>query len=105
MRSYLRRYGPEADGLRDLLRRYTTMRFQDLFPPGSAKPVLENPGTITLFEEFVAIEPEGDGVRVSIGEETPAFQVLQVLLQPTQRPLAVRAKLENFPANLARFIT
>jgi hypothetical protein len=52
LRSYLRRYGPEADGLRDLLRRYTTMRFQDLFPPGSAKPVLENPGTITLFEEL-----------------------------------------------------
>ena len=42
----LRRYGPEADGLRDLLRRYTAMRFQDLFPPGSAKPVLENPRTI-----------------------------------------------------------
>jgi hypothetical protein len=48
----LRRYGPEADGLCDLLRRYTAMRFQDLFPPGSAKPALENPRTITLFEEL-----------------------------------------------------
>jgi hypothetical protein len=48
----LRRYGPEADHLRDLLRRYTAMRFQDLFPQGSAKPVLENSRTITLFEEL-----------------------------------------------------
>ena len=28
----LRRYGPEADGLRDLLRRCTAMKIQDLFP-------------------------------------------------------------------------
>ena len=48
----LRRYGPEADSLRNLLRRYTAMRVQDLFPQGSAKPVLENPRTITLFEEL-----------------------------------------------------
>jgi hypothetical protein len=48
----LRRYGPEADGERDLLRRYTEMRLQDLFPQGSAKPVLENPRTILLFEEL-----------------------------------------------------
>jgi hypothetical protein len=30
----LRRYGPEAEGLRDLLRRYTAMKIQDLFPEG-----------------------------------------------------------------------
>jgi hypothetical protein len=48
----LRRYGPEADDERDLLRRYMAMRFQDLFPQGSAKPVLQNPRTITLFEEL-----------------------------------------------------
>ena len=48
----LRRYGPEADAIRDLLRRYTAMRFQDLFPQGSAKSVLQNPRTITLFEEL-----------------------------------------------------
>jgi hypothetical protein len=34
----LRRYGPEMDSLRALLRRYTAMRFQDLFPQGSANP-------------------------------------------------------------------
>ena len=32
----LRRYGPEMDSLRALLRRYTAMRFQDLFPQGRA---------------------------------------------------------------------
>jgi len=48
----LRRYGPEADAIRDLLRRYTAMRFQDLFPQGSAKSVLQNPRTITMFEEL-----------------------------------------------------
>ena len=32
----LRRYGPEADGIRDLLRRYTAKKLQDLFPEGSA---------------------------------------------------------------------
>jgi hypothetical protein len=48
----LRRYGPEADDERDLLRRYMAMRFQDLFPQGGAKPVFQNPRTITLFEEL-----------------------------------------------------
>ena len=48
----LRRYGPEADGLREMLRRYTAMRFQDLFPQGSVPPALENPSTISLFEEL-----------------------------------------------------
>jgi hypothetical protein len=48
----LRRYGPQPDGERDLLHRYTAMKLQDLFPQGSAKPVLQNPKTITLFEEL-----------------------------------------------------
>jgi Protein of unknown function (DUF4239) len=48
----LRRYGPEADDERDLLRRYMVMRLKDLFPQGSAKPVLQNPRTIALFEEL-----------------------------------------------------
>jgi hypothetical protein len=48
----LRRYGPETAILRVLLRRYTAMRFQDLFPQGSAKPVLQNSNTITLFEDL-----------------------------------------------------
>jgi hypothetical protein len=47
-----RRYGPEADDERDLLRRYMAMRLQDLFPQGGAKPVFQNPRTITLFEEL-----------------------------------------------------
>jgi len=49
----LRRYGPEADGIRDLLRRYTAKKLQDLFPEGSAtQPTLDNPGTMSLLEEF-----------------------------------------------------
>jgi hypothetical protein len=48
----LRRYGPEADGLRDQLRRYTAMKFQDLFPQGGATPILENPRTMTRFDDL-----------------------------------------------------
>ena len=48
----LQRYGSEADGERDLLRLYTSMKLQDLFPQGSAEPVLENPRTMILFEEL-----------------------------------------------------
>jgi hypothetical protein len=48
----LQRYGPEADGERDLLRLYTALKLQDLFPQGKTKPVLENPRTIILFEEL-----------------------------------------------------
>jgi hypothetical protein len=49
----LRRYGPEAEGLRDLLRRYTAMKIQDLFPEGTTKlPNLENPKTVALLEEL-----------------------------------------------------
>jgi hypothetical protein len=49
----LRRYGPEAEGLRDLLRRYTAMKIQDLFPEGTTKlPSLQNPRTVALLEEL-----------------------------------------------------
>ncbi len=49
----LRRYGPEAEGLRDLLRRYTAMKIQDLFPEGTTKlPSLQNPKTVALLEEL-----------------------------------------------------
>ena len=49
----LRRYGPETEGLRDLLRRYTTMKIQDLFPEGTTElPDLANPRTDALLEEL-----------------------------------------------------
>ena len=48
----LRRYGPEADGERDLLHLYAAMKLQDLFPQGKATPALENPRTIILFGEL-----------------------------------------------------
>jgi hypothetical protein len=48
----LRRFGPDADDEREMLRNYTTMKLKDLFPQGRAKPVLENRKTIVLFEEL-----------------------------------------------------
>jgi hypothetical protein len=48
----LRRYGPDADEEREMLRNYMTMKLEDLFPQGRAKPVLENPKTIVLFEDL-----------------------------------------------------
>jgi hypothetical protein len=49
----LRRYGPEAEGFRDLLRRYTAMKTEDLFPEGTTElPNLENSRTVALLEEL-----------------------------------------------------
>ena len=48
----LRRYGPDGDKEREMLRDYITMKLEDLFPPGHAKPVLENPKTTALFEDL-----------------------------------------------------
>ena len=48
----LRHYSPEAEGLRDLLRRYTAMKVQDLFPEGTTKlPNFANRRTVGLLEE------------------------------------------------------
>jgi hypothetical protein len=48
----LRRFGPDAGDEREMLRNYLTMKLKDLFPQGPAKPLLENPKTIVLFEEL-----------------------------------------------------
>ena len=49
----LRRYGPEAEGSRDLLHRYAAMKTQDLFPEGSTQPPnLSNPRTVALLGEL-----------------------------------------------------
>ena len=49
----LRRYGPEAGGIRYLLRQYTANKFQDLFPQGGATAVkLEDPTTVSILEEL-----------------------------------------------------
>jgi hypothetical protein len=49
----LRRYGPEAEGVRDLLRRYTAMKIQDLFPEEAAKlPSSEQPRPLAMLEEL-----------------------------------------------------
>src|SRR5215472_4573249 len=64
----LRRYGPEATALRDLLHRYTAMKIQDFFPGGSTKlPNLKNPRTVGLLEELqdrlVALDPSNANQR------------------------------------------
>ena len=49
----LRRYGQEAEGIRDLLRRYITMKIQEVFPDGTTKlPSLENRRPVGLLEEL-----------------------------------------------------
>ena len=48
----LRRFGPDADDEREMLRNCMTMKLKDLFPKGRSEPVLENPKTIALFEEL-----------------------------------------------------
>jgi hypothetical protein len=49
----LRRYGPEAEGVGDLLRRYTAMKIQDLFPEEAAKlPSSEQPRALAMLEEL-----------------------------------------------------
>jgi hypothetical protein len=64
----LRSYGPEAEGLRDLLRRYAAMKTQDFFPEGSTQPPnLKNPRTVALLEELqgrlVALDPSNANQR------------------------------------------
>jgi hypothetical protein len=64
----LRSYGPEAEGLRDLLHRYAAMKTQDLFPEGSTQPPnLSNPRTVALLEELqgrlVALDPSNANQR------------------------------------------
>ena len=49
----LRRYGPEAGGMRAKLRQYTTAKLKDLFPQDAGRDVsLENPTTIAELEEL-----------------------------------------------------
>jgi len=67
MNRIVRRYGPEAEGSRDLLRRYTAMKIQDLFPKGTKSPNLKNPKTDALLEELqnrlVALDPSNANQR------------------------------------------
>jgi len=68
----LRRYGREADGVRDLLRRYTAMKLQDLFPESSAtKPTLDNPRTVSLLERA-----PGPAVSAGSPQRTPALAAI-----------------------------
>ena len=64
----LRRYGPEAQGIRALLRRYIAAKLQDLFPENPDQlPNLENEATVSLLEELqnkiLALQPASDTQR------------------------------------------
>jgi hypothetical protein len=49
----LRRYGPETEPLRDLLRRYIAVKIQDLFAEGTTKlRSSENPRPVAVLEEL-----------------------------------------------------
>ena len=64
----LRRYGPQAQDIRVLLRRYAAAKLQDLFPESSNQaPDLENNATISMLEELqnkvLALLPTNDTQR------------------------------------------
>jgi hypothetical protein len=64
----LLRYGPEAQGIRVLLRRYTAAKLQDLFPENSTRQAdLRDDATISLLEELeskvLALTPASDTQR------------------------------------------
>jgi hypothetical protein len=64
----LRRYGREADAIRDGLQRYTAMKFDDLFPGGKGgKPNVDNPATLETLEHvqdaILALRPRDDRQR------------------------------------------
>ena len=47
------------------------------------------------------IQPEGDRVRVTVGEKPLTVDVAKVFLQPTQCPGTVFSETENVAPNLA----
>lgn len=64
----LRRYGPEADVARGTLRRYTAMKFDDLFPQGPGeKPKLDDPAAVNMLERLqdliLSLKPGNDRHR------------------------------------------
>ena len=46
----LRRYGPEAQDIRELLRRYAAMKLNDLFPAHAEQVAVDNEPTVAVME-------------------------------------------------------
>ena len=64
----LRRYGPEANAIRDALQRYATLKFEDLFPNRpDGKPNVDNPATAKVLDDvedlILALRPGDDRQR------------------------------------------
>ncbi len=98
----LRRYGPEAQDLRGLLRRYTAARLENLFPKDTNhSPDLEDVTSLAMLEELqdkvLALNPSNPAQRwlqpaaeQLIGKMmTSAWQLGQANLNKTPLPLLV----------------
>ena len=103
--------GPAADRLVDRHRRARQPSLKDGAREGDARL----PAAARLRQELVdvggdrlvqiillGVQLEGDRVRVPVREEPPAPEVAEVLLEPPERPWAVRAEPEDVPADLRR---
>jgi hypothetical protein len=76
----LRRYGPEADGLRELLRQHAVTRLHDLFPGNNQKANLNDRQTVALLEalqdKLVALAPGNANQRWL---QTTALQLVSTI--------------------------
>jgi hypothetical protein len=63
----LRRYGPETQDIRELLRRYATMKLIDLFPDDSSQVAVDNESTLAVLEmlqdRVLALAPDDEARR------------------------------------------
>jgi hypothetical protein len=96
----LRRYGPEAQEIRALLRRYVAAKLQDLFPENRS-PNLENEATVSLLEELqnkiLALKPtsdaqrwlQGQALQLTAAAMTTRWELGQENLSRTPAPLLV----------------
>jgi hypothetical protein len=98
----LRRYGPEAQDIHAMLRRYAEAKRQDLFPAKTAhKPDMENKATLSVLEaiqdRILALAPANDTQRWLQAQSLQAtdaimaahWQLVQEDASRTPRPLLV----------------
>ena len=97
----LRRYGPEAQDIRALLRRYSASQLQDLFPANSGKPDFASSTTMSELEDLqskiLALTPTNDtqrwlqsqALQVTSSLTATRWQLVQEEESKTPRPLTV----------------
>jgi hypothetical protein len=100
----LQRYGPEAQDIRVLLRRYTAAKLQDLFPENSSRQAdLRDDATVSLLEELeskvLALTPASDTQRwlqaqaLQLTSATEGMRWRLVQESASQSPLPLRVLL------------